>query len=228
MLGSSSSVVMSPGPISLMPSLARPRSPKPFIRAVADFPAGTKTNSASGLASLTRCRNGAKSEVGGGMRTVPIIFPPPSVKPLVKPSCASWPGPKSATATYAVLNFFDDQVPIGKLDCHSVNDVRAMYGDNVVSIAVPAFMMMNGTFASVASGAIAAAFGVQTTPVIRFTLSRTISSWARRLAVSGLMPVSSRLMISIFTPAGSFDSFCFMNRSTAFWIWSPFDAIGPE
>ena len=41
-----------------------------------------------------------------------------------------------------------------------VNEVRAMYGDLVVIIAVPAFMMTNGTFASVASGAIASAFGV--------------------------------------------------------------------
>ena len=60
------------------------------------------------------------------------------------------------------------------------------------------------------------------------TFSRTISSCATRFAVSGLMPVSSRLMISSFTPFGSFDSFSFMNRSTAFWIWSPFEAIGPE
>ncbi len=94
--------------------------------------------------------------------------------------------------------------------------------------AVPAFMMMNGTFASAVSGAIAAALGVQTTPVRMCTFSRTISSCARRLAVSGLIPVSSRLMISSLTPFGSFDSFSFMNRSIDFWIWSPFEAIGPE
>ena len=99
MFGSSSSVVMSPGPISLMPALSSPRSPKPFISAVADLPAGTNTNSASGLASFTRCRNGAKSIVGGGMRTVPTTFPPPAVKARVNASWASWPGPKSATAT---------------------------------------------------------------------------------------------------------------------------------
>jgi hypothetical protein len=53
--GSSSSVVMSPGPISLTPALSRPRSAKFFITAVAVLPAGMNTISASGLASLTRC-----------------------------------------------------------------------------------------------------------------------------------------------------------------------------
>ncbi len=109
-----------------------------------------------------------------------------------------------------------------------MNDVRAMYGDSVVIIAVPAFMMTNGTFASVASGAIAIAFGVHTTPVRSCTLSRTISSCARRFAVSGLMPVSSRLMISRLTPGGSLHSPSFMKRLIAFSIWSPFDDSGPE
>src|SRR5215208_1057407 len=103
-----------------------------------------------------------------------------------------------------------------------------MYGESVVIIAVPAFMMMKGTFASVTTGAMAAAFGVHTTPVMSCTFSRTMSSVARRFAVSGLMPVSSRLMNSSFTPLGSFDSFSFMYRSIAFWIWSPLDASGPE
>src|SRR2546426_5423603 len=48
MLGSSSSVVMSPGPISLMPALSRPRSPKFFITAVAVLPAGMNTIRQSG------------------------------------------------------------------------------------------------------------------------------------------------------------------------------------
>ncbi len=95
-------------------------------------------------------------------------------------------------------------------------------------IAVPAFMMMKGTFASVTTGAIERAFGVHTTPVIICTLSRTISSVARRLAVSGLMPVSSRLMISRLTPEGSLHWPDFMKRLIDFSIWSPFEAIAPE
>jgi hypothetical protein len=55
-----------------------------------------------------------------------------------------------------------------------------------------AFALMNGTLASAVSGAIAAAFGVQTVPTRNWTLSRTMSSCARRLATSGFGPVSSR------------------------------------
>ena len=68
------------------------------------------------------------------------------------------------------MYFFAAQVPSGKLDCHSVNEVRAMYGERVVITAVPAFMMTNGTLASVASGAMAIAFGVKITPASRFDL----------------------------------------------------------
>ena len=67
--------------------------------AVACLPAGTNTKIASGLASLTRCMNGTKSGFASGMRTSPTILPPPSVKPLVNAAWASWPGPKSLTAT---------------------------------------------------------------------------------------------------------------------------------
>ncbi|MNC94919.1 hypothetical protein D3C83_119040 [compost metagenome] len=49
----------------------------------------------------------------------------------------------------------------------------------------------------------AIALGVKITPARRFTLSRTISSCASCLALSGLGPVSSRVMSSIFTPGGS-------------------------
>ncbi len=69
--------------------------------------------------------------------------------------------------------------------------------------AVPAFMMTKGTLASVASGAIAIALGVKITPARRFTLSRTISSCASCLALSGFGPVSSRIRNSMFTPGGS-------------------------
>ena len=67
---------------------------------------------------------------------------------------------------------------IEKVDLR-VSTLQTLYGESVVMNAVPAFMIMNGTFASLVSGAIAAAFGVHTTPVIMCTLSRTISSWAR-------------------------------------------------
>ena len=73
----------------------------------------------------------------------------------------------------------------------------------MVITAVPAFMMMKGTLASVASGAIAIAFGVKITPASRLTLSRTISSCASCFALSGLGPVSSRIRNSTFTPGGS-------------------------
>ena len=85
-----------------------------------------------------------------------------------------------------------------------------MYGDLVVIVEVAAFMMMSGTFASVTSGAIANAFGVHITPVSSWTLSRVISSCARRLATSGFGPVSSRLISSIFTPGGRSFSCCCM------------------
>src|SRR5262245_38156259 len=121
--------------------------------AVACLPAGTKPKIASGLASLARCMNGMKSGLASGMRTSPTIFPPPSVKPFTKAAWASCPGPKSLTATYAVLKCFAAQVPIGRLDCHRVNDVLMMYGDMVVMTDVPAFMITIGTLASVERGA---------------------------------------------------------------------------
>ena len=48
------------------------------------------------------------------------------------------------------------------------------FGQHHVMTAVAAFMITVGTFASVISGATAMAFGVQTKPVRRFTLSRTM------------------------------------------------------
>ena len=83
-----------------------------------------------------------------------------------------------------------------------------MYGERVVITEVPAFMMTNGTFASVASGAIASALGVKITPASRFTRSRTMSSCASCFALSGFGPVSSRVMSSILTPGGSSFSCC--------------------
>src|SRR5262249_28147803 len=228
MLGSSSSVVMSPGPMNLTPALSRPRSPYAFMIAVACFPAGTKPKIASGLASFARCMKGMKSGFASGMRTSPTILPPPSVKPLMKAACASWPGPKSLTATYAVLNFFAAQAPIGRLDCHSVNDSLTMYGDMVVITDVPAFMITIGTFASVDSGAEDIAFGVQVIPARNCTLSRTISSCESCFALSGLGPPSSRVMTSTLTPGGSLSWLSFWYSLIARSMFSPSVALGPD
>ena len=45
-----------------------------------------------------RCKTGAKSSCDSGMRVVPTISPPLSVKPFVKAASASWPWMKSLTA----------------------------------------------------------------------------------------------------------------------------------
>jgi hypothetical protein len=103
-----------------------------------------------------------------------------------------------------------------------------MYGERVVIAAVPAFMITNGIFASVQSGAIAIALGVKITPVSRFTLSRTISSCATCRALSGLGPVSSRTRISSFTPGGRSFSCCFMYRRMPRSMYSPRLAFSPE
>ena len=60
--------------------------------------AGGQINATSGLASLMRCTNGAKSGLVVGKRTEPSIFSPASVQPLVKAASVSWPGMKSLTA----------------------------------------------------------------------------------------------------------------------------------
>ena len=73
----------------------------------------------------------------------------------------------------------------------------------MVTTDVPAFITRNGIFASVASGAMASALGVNTAPVTRLTLSRTISSCASCFALSGFGPPSSRVTSSTFTPPGS-------------------------
>jgi hypothetical protein len=96
-----------------------------------------------------------------------------------------------------------------------VNEVRAMNGERCVMTEVPAFMTTNGTLASVAMGAMAMALGVKITPASRLTRSRTTSSCASWRALSGLGPVSSRVMSSIFTPGGSSFSCCLMYSRTA-------------
>ena len=87
-----SSSVTSPVAISLMPALSMPRSRNCFITA-APAPEGTKTNSASGLASRTFCRKGAKSGLRSGTRSFSITLPPLSWKRSLKNFSASLPGP---------------------------------------------------------------------------------------------------------------------------------------
>ena len=58
-------------------------------------------------------------------------------------------------------------------------------------IDVAAFMMIIGFFACCAIGATASASGVRPKPARKSTLSRTTSSCARRLAISGEGPVVS-------------------------------------
>jgi hypothetical protein len=76
-----------------------------------------------------------------------------------------------------------------------------MYGDLVVMIAVAAFMLTMNFFACAETSAAASAFGVSAKPASTSTLSRTTSSWASRLAMSGAIPPVSRRRISIFLPA---------------------------
>ena len=87
-----SSSVTSPVAISRMPDLSSPRSPNCFMNA-APCPDGRKTNTASGFMSASFCRNGAKSGLRSGVRISPAIFPPSSVKRLLKNFSASSPGP---------------------------------------------------------------------------------------------------------------------------------------
>ena len=87
-----SSSVTSPVPISLMPALSRPRSANCFMSA-APAPEGTNVNSASGLASRTFCRNGAKSGLRSGTRRLSTTWPPLNCRRSLKNFSASMPGP---------------------------------------------------------------------------------------------------------------------------------------
>ncbi len=69
------------------------------MNAVVWVPPGWNANTASGLASLARSRNGTKLGLWIGIFTESTIAPPFSVNPLVNASSASWPGTKSVTST---------------------------------------------------------------------------------------------------------------------------------
>ncbi len=68
-------------------------------------------------------------------------------------------------------------------------------------LMVAAFMMTDGFFAAVMSGAIANAVGLKSMPAMKSTLSRTISSCANCFARSASGPDWSRFRISIFLPS---------------------------
>ncbi len=76
-------------------------------------------------------------------------------------------------------------------------------------IAVAAFITTMNFFASAEISAAASAFGVSEKPPKMSALSRTTSSWARRLATSGAMPPVSLRITSIFLPA-TLSPCCFM------------------
>ena len=76
-----------------MPACASPRSVYAFITAMLCAPAGTKMNTASGLASLTRWMKGAKSGFCSGVRIDSLTCPPPAVNVFLNAASASLPGP---------------------------------------------------------------------------------------------------------------------------------------
>ena len=99
------------------------------------------------------------------------------------------------------MPFASAHCAIGALTCGIVIDTRVTYGDLVVIDDVAALEMTIGTFASVTTGATAIALGVSPKPARNCTLSRVISSCAKRFATSGAGPLVSRVISSIFLPA---------------------------
>src|SRR5262249_2889312 len=73
----------------------------------------------------------------------------------------------------------------------------------------------------------ASALGVSEKPVSRSTWSRTISSWARRLATSGAMPPVSLRITSILRPA-TVSPCCCMYSLMPLSAWAPGSANCPE
>src|SRR5258705_28732 len=131
----------------LIRDLSRPRSAYCFMK-LPPCPAGTNTNTASGLESFMRCRNGAKSGLASGTLTSSTISPPPAVKFCLKKFSASLPGAKSdvSVATF-LMPFLAAQSAMMVDDCASVKDVRTIYGERSVMIDVPAAITISGTFA---------------------------------------------------------------------------------
>ena len=91
---------------------------------------------------------------------------------------------------------------------------------------VAATMTIIGTLAWVATGAAAKASGVSPKPASTSAWSLVISSWARRLVVSGAVPVSSRSSSSTVRPATLAPCWATYSLAPAS-SWRPVEANGP-
>src|SRR5213595_3028910 len=112
------------------------------------LPGGRNTKIASGLVSLIRCRNGAKSLFVSGERTLSTISPPTALNDFTNVASASMPGPKSETSVNTrLMPFLAAHWAIGWVSCGSVWEMRTMYGERVVITDVAAFMITMGFFA---------------------------------------------------------------------------------
>ena len=193
---------------------------------IAPTPDGTNTNTASGEASRTRCRNGAKSGLRNGTRSSAGTCPPSAVNRFLNVVSASMPGPKSVTSvTTFLMPACHAQLASGLVTCGSVNPARTTNGDCSVIDEVAAAITTSGIFACVAMGTVASASGVRPKPARIATLSLTTSSCAMRRVVSAV-PASSLRITSIFLPATMLP-FCCIHSLTAPSIWRPVDANGP-
>ena len=97
---------------------------------------------------------------------------------------------------------------MGAVVCGMVNPERTMNGERCGMTEVPAHMTTIATFASVATGAVANASGVNPKPARIAIFSCTIRSCAMRLVVSGARPVSSLTISSTLRPATVSPFFC--------------------
>ena len=84
---------LTPNALAVAPIATEAKVPMVIMNAMPCSPAGRNRNIASGLASFTRWMNGAYSGFCRGVRTLPTISPPPSLKALMNAPSASMPGP---------------------------------------------------------------------------------------------------------------------------------------
>src|SRR5271170_6543579 len=110
-------------------------------------------NAVSGLRSLMRCRNGAKSGLASGMRIDSTISPPTWVKRVLNAVSASTPGAQSLTSvTTRLLPFLNAHWAMIH-DCGlRMKPARTKYGDFVVVIEAPELITKVTFLASVTSG----------------------------------------------------------------------------
>ena len=130
------------------------------------------------------------------------MVPPPSVKNLMKVFSHSRPGANSVTLeTTRLMPFFVAHCAIGAVICGTVKPARTMNGERCGMTEVAPPITIIGVFDSVATGAVANASGVRPKPARNITLSRAMSSCARRFVVSGASPPSSLTSSSTLRPA---------------------------